>query len=136
MREIKFRGKRVDTGEWFFGYLYTYPVKNGLFCDLGTLVIGNDAEHHMIDPTTVGQYTGLKDKNGVEIFEGDIVRFDGKYDYPVWFDEGTFCTNAYGDFDPLHIFLKGARCKAGQYIVPFEVIGNLHDNPELIEGGK
>lgn len=126
MRDILFRGKRLDNGEWVEGDLahcneigtkremicIWYTDSNGLLCE---------AE---VDPSTVGQYTGLTDMQDVKIFEGDIVQFGGEYGKIEYSEtEAMFQVVFYGwltDFD----HLRGT-------VVDIE--GNIHDNPELLE---
>lgn len=115
MREIKFRGKRIDNGEWVYGDLSTKNLFNE------PMIYEEEWADYAVIPETVGQYTGLKDKNGVEIYEGDLLQFE---DYPpqevVW-EDGGFAVEDYYLAD----WYDGAV-----------VIGNIHDNPELMEGGS
>ena len=127
-KEIEFRGKRLDSGEWLYGDLmhdnhggcYIYPLDSlGLFAE-------NKVAHD-----TVGQFTGLADKNGVKIFEGDIVLWDRDQKmYVVVFRNGMFYASVeecnphiYGGF-PLWCL-----CAEEQYCT---IVGNVHDNPELL----
>ena len=132
MREIVFRGKRVDNDEWVYGY-YSGPVGIDTIheiCDI------NDPTGIMldVDPATVSQYTGLTDKNGKEIFEGDVVTGLFLYALPingcVGFREGAFglhwMRGGWEEFTPFT-----SMCH-----VEFEIIGNIHDNPELMGGTK
>ena len=133
MREILFRGKRVDDGKWVYGhYVYQYGA-NIIYLPDGVDEYGGFDYYH-INPETVGQYTGLCDKNGKMIFEGDIVEgldFTAEDDGygVVTFDDGAFevvgsCyNNTVGTFHENY------------YGKDFEVIGNIHDNPELLKGG-
>ena len=136
MHDIEFRGKQTDNGEWVYGV----PTKDGR----GKMVMVENifkykeyncrgANCLYVDENTVGQYTGLKDKNGTKIFEGDIVKrfLLGKmYIFQIVYDNGR--TSFIGqagikfttfDYDP-------AEFDSAE----FEVVGNIHDNPELLRG--
>ena len=126
MRTIKFRGKSLHTGEWHYGDSVR-PSDNTVFIqERGTAGF-------LSDPETVGQFTGLLDKNGKEIYEGDIVlsklRRARKYDemLVICFDDFEWQgKNANGATTSLSLLLEYHT---------IEVIGNIHDNPELLKGG-
>ena len=146
MREIIFRGKRLDNGEWAEGYLYEHEP------ELVGIVSENDvpepskwfiartafadwnmprlAEFIEVDPYTVGQYTGLKDKNGKRIFEGDIVRCGTGRVCKVTF----FISPGVSGFDLVPIGGFDAPPPHNwSLFADTEVIGNIHDNPELLK---
>ena len=122
MREIIFRGKRADNGEWVYGSLIT--ERNMFDGNLMTMHIQDIEEPYddnLIDDETVGQYTGLTDKNGVKVFEEDIVRiFDGEY-----FSGVVKYSNEQGSFTVDDTSLH-------YWVSDIEVIGNAHDTPELL----
>ena len=132
-REIKFRGKSLNTGLWVFGLLMTVNKA------LGTAVItehgcGHLRERWVIDLSTVGQYTGLKDALGNEIYEGDILEraVTGiPFEVEVVFHKGCFKArfgdSGFDDVVPLHVL-------DDQEII--QVVGNIHDTPELKEGKR
>ena len=119
MREIKFRGK-TRNGKWVYGY-------TAKFAHDSVPVILEDTENGItprkIIPDTIGQFTGLLDKNGKEIYEGDIVRYDmgGKC-------EVSYCVSGgYAGFD-----LSPAFHDEEHHLTDVVVLGNIHDNPELL----
>ena len=133
MREILFRGKRLDNGEWVEGFYNHLPC--GRF---GTdehmiqtvLENGKIGMLHDIDPSTVGQYTGMKDKNGKKVFEGDIVRKTNEGRHPEIFVANIrtcFYTIEEVYYSPFEHFTESCE---------YEIIGNTHDNPELLKGAE
>ena len=131
MREILYRGKKADNGEWVYGDLSKWS--NGYFISLQSQNI-KARTHIEVYPETVGQYTGLKDKNGTKIFEGDIVRVSRGKDI----ETGEIQYNKYGVWV---IVYDKFYCNTFPYIftssdsnVWIKVIGNIHDNPELLNG--
>lgn len=136
MREILFRGKRADNGEWVYGYLiqynerhYIYYQKPDEMCQTGSWLTGE-----RVIPETVGQYTGLTDKNGKRIFEGDIVKVYIK-GYCTICTVGWAETVAHFQLWQINTIPKTpTNLNLGNY--DCEVIGNIHDNPELLKGEK
>ena len=143
MRDILFRGKRLDNGAWVYGSFCMDAREqfNGLCGVDGFIRLYDKAkgkmQSHEVDRETVGQYTGLLDKNGTRIFEGDIVSTDTKRPYLiVEFRDGCFMFNCNdGGEDYYDIMLP--ILKEPQTVYNYgEVIGNIHDNTELLEGGE
>ena len=135
MREILFRGKRVDNGEWIQGDIVQLPV-HGVVRIVEQEPSYKDAE---VDSDTVGQYTGLTDKNGKKIFEGDIIHLEysqvffggeyfGEYTAEVSYKEGCFITDGINNGDEIETPLSGFDNDE------VEIIGNIHDSPELLGG--
>ena len=142
MREIKFRGKRLDNGEWIYGSLLVSHFKDDkkerYFI---TQFSGNYTFDHEVDPNTVGQFTGLRDKNGRDIWEGDIFKEDGSgivrsvfrvpgglafEDNPVSF--------GYDHRAPVYPYSSIAEMQSVSWLSQCcEVIGNIHDDPELLK---
>lgn len=147
MREILFRGKRVDNGEWVYGTYGRHTSFDAMIIDRPYLDSNGDLtalNFWTVNPETVGQFTGLTDKNGVKIFEGDIVKeykSKDKVKGVVKFGEYQSGINKYADDLGFYVewttenFLireLGYWCRKNM----LEVIGNIHDNPELLEGSN
>ena len=132
MREILFRGKRIDNWEWVFGHLYV--THNGDY-EIGCYNPDTKIERWTfdVDPSTVGQYTGLTDKNGKRIFEGDVCLCDRNIAPSV--DEQTF--QIIFDVEAGQWIGRGPNSDidASQFCM-CEVVKTVHDNPELLEGGN
>ena len=141
MREILFHGKRADSGEWVEGDLLQTKYHSG-HIEYQIMPQTPVSSAYPVIPETVGQYTGLTDKNGKKIFEGDIVKCtdtindfefnavvefgnpNGEYN---WGYQLKFISGEESNFDILcWVDMK----ETGAYI---EIIGNIHDNPELME---
>ena len=127
MRKILFRGKSEDNGEWVYGYYACIGKRHYILTGKLNLIGAVNFEHYLVIPETVGQYTGLKDKNGKKIFEGDILRDDDNEENGVVeFIDGEFYV-VFGNVETHGIYDIACCCY---------VIGNIHDNPELLEGGE
>ena len=144
MREILFRGKALSSGMWVCGGHVKGPEISGGHSYIVRYHTGG-VNWHRVDPATVGQYTGLTDKNGKRIFEGDVfsygfeevaaigvVRF-GEYSFGSHFDMNN--VGFYVEWHPRAMYYRndlGFWMKQRQADIEF--IGNIHDNPELLKG--
>ena len=159
MREILFRGKDIAKN-WYYGSLH---IQDGETDDEGNQcleyrILGMRGECDYIIPETVGQYTGLTDKNGKKIFEGDIIRFADIYEYEMYLESleqpedyekkafdnmWTIDKVGYGleysypafDLSKQHFDVNGLSELCESFRYHYEVIGNIHDNPELLKEG-
>ena len=146
-REILFRAKRIDDGEWVEGY-YIYHIKRTI-CPLGDSVKPEDEQHvimqdgfsdwnmprntvvYIIDPKTLCQYTGLKNKSGEKVFIGDIIRCTKGCPHEViWLKE--FAGTYVGGMPA--VYLSGLRAGYA-WTGKEEKIGNVFDNPEILKAG-
>ena len=128
MREILFRGKRIGSEEWVEGFYLTSPEFDNQ--EVAVITTDKPRNPYYVSKETIGQYTGLTDKNGTKIFEGDIVKTD-KFSEPnkqyiIKFD---LQFGAFIGQDKYNMYFVTFDGDSDQ----FEIIGNIHDNPELLK---
>jgi uncharacterized phage protein (TIGR01671 family) len=129
MREIRFRGKCIEDcelkGQWLYGH-YLKSASHFIAVDQG--LVDGHFKLYQVDPETVGQYTGLKDRNGREIYEGDILRDDEMGLNVVRWEDGSFW---------LEMFYEGNQSlmeHLSDYNEVCEIIGNIYESHELLKG--
>ena len=132
MREILFKAKRLDNGEWIEGYLLFIGDKAYIVCDAETMCMDGEntdlyaTEWYEVNKDTICQYTGLTDKNGNKIWENDVVKDNVIFGTVVWDEK-----NARFMIDDINDGLQ----EYSDWWHEVEVIGNIFGNPELLEGG-
>jgi len=148
MREIKFRGKRIDTGQWIDGCYVEWSNTRG---NKQYQIVSSNGYHNDVHPETVGQFTGLKDKNGRDIYEGDIIKINTHFQHIVPFDFPYRHENEKGfalyvvewnaKHSSMELIMKNytkmePTCQILHVGNHHEIIGNIHDQPELIATPK
>ena len=126
MRTIKFRGKRIDNGEWVYGAFYPIKSEDVYFIINNCKSIDFDDDDttfngYKVHKKSVGEFTGLYDINGKEFYEGDILKGKTGKNYEVGFKNGCFLAK------------DGSVAILGAEMEAFEVIGNIYENPELVK---
>ena len=140
MREILFRGKRTDGGEWVYGYPVGWQDEEGdisivdsrfgaCIDESGNLMMLEAPFVAKVDPSTVGQYTGITDKNGIKIFEGDILRvvtnyYSNRNEHKITVNFEEIENDSFGEPYTIGYCIMGGE---------WEIIGNIYDNPELLK---
>ena len=135
MREILFRGKRIDSGKCVEGeMLHDMQDRPHLYWKTPKELPIVFSNHAIVDPATLGQFTGMTDKNDKKIFEGDIVKDESGVAYPVVYGlTGFFLKYAPPHSHGFHYDLLPLSNYWHAHGAIIEVIGNIHDNPELVE---
>jgi uncharacterized phage protein (TIGR01671 family) len=129
MREIKFRGLSLEKNEWLYGSLIIFPDDNKHSIGHTMLKVNDNQDDNQlvtepVDHKSVGQFTGLLDKNGKEVYEGDILRTEHTTPLLVVYEDGGFCF--YNDLTSGADRLAQNRCER------LEIYGNVHENKDLL----
>lgn len=126
MREIRFRGKRIDNGEWVYGYYNYHHERHGIITQ------EHESYNPQVFPESVGQFTGLKDVDNKEIYEGDIIKVQNPYNNE-WSSNGAevvFSTEFVGGWVILN---NKQNLNLGTRQKLLKIIGNINENPELLK---
>lgn len=148
MREILFRGKRYGDGHWVKGYYRPYSDKTCFIGSYQPTPLGKSSYiYDTVDLETVGQLTCLFDKNDAPIYEGDIVKvkehgyIPSEYLGEVVFHKGGYCVKHKYDWSKDYSYHRiGSKTTwrdmnaSGTITYTYEIMGNIHDNPELLKG--
>lgn len=140
MRTIKFRGKKPTNDVWVYGSLvYSNNLDSAIYFQKG-----NGREWVYVKPDTIGQFIGLCDKNGKEIYEGDIIHIKGKtidkdFGVVTWHENGYFFVDdSFGEFPrnckPIGDYFDSIMSNEHFKGMEFYISGNIHDNPKLLKG--
>lgn len=127
-RPIKFRGKTTANGHWVYGSLIDYGDN--------TFSIRNRKSQPWVQPDSIGQFTGLLDRNGKEIYEGDIITVNGRYPRVVLWDMVSWALMPCEHYHDKHFWVMNLQHPENDWWEKFademEIIGNIYDNPELM----